>query len=186
MIHGRVIVARARAIRNGFREERRLTRACRGLWFRDGTWSRRCSRSRGVVPPIHRHCCTTNNKDSTHNVQGHARHLSLAEGVQGRAIMIRNTRARILRPQSGRYISRKVITRLPRSFGIANYACMCAATASAYVMTAITCTASALWNAPQFETHSITLPRTSMYVWRWRSMLLYKREMQNDFFVKLI
>lgn len=93
----------------------------------------------------------TNNKDSTHNVQGRAASLTLAEGVQGRAHTPRNTRARnYIRRNPADIFLRKVITRLPRSLGIANYLRMCvararAATAPAYVMTAITCTASALW-----------------------------------------
>jgi len=47
--------------------------------------------------------------------------------VQGRARtshMVRSMRARASR-NPGRYISRKVITRLPRSLGIANYVCVC-------------------------------------------------------------
>lgn len=95
----RVIVARARAIRNGFREERRLTRACRGLGFRDGTRCpsllaiarRRTADHRRVTTPR-----TIRIRLITFRV-ARARHLSLAEGVQGRAHtshMIRNTRAR--------------------------------------------------------------------------------------------
>jgi len=80
-----------------------------------------------VVPADHRRCRATNNKDSTHSVQGRARHLSLGGCARPRARtshMVRSMRARASR-NPGRYISRKVITRLPRSLGIANYVCMC-------------------------------------------------------------
>lgn len=148
-------VARARAIRNGFREERRLTRACRGLEFRDGTRSRRCSRSHGVVPPITAaYCRTTNNKDSTHNVQGRARGISHSRRVC-KAARIRRTwyaiRAPVLAAIRPIYFSQgdHSITTIPRNCELRVYMCTYAraATAPAYVMTAITCTAFALWNA---------------------------------------
>lgn len=64
----------------------------------------------------------------------------------------------------------------------------CAATASAYIMTAITCTAFALRNAPQSKHIRLRYQGRArvVYLRRWRSMLLHGREMtQNNFFVQI-
>lgn len=63
-----------------------------------------------------------------------------------------------------------------------------AATASAYVMTAITCAAFALRNATQSKHIRLRYQGHArvVYLRRWRSMLLHGREMaQNDFFVQI-
>lgn len=85
---------------------------------------------------------------------------------------------------------RKVITRLPRSLGIANYVCVCArARADGY--------GSCVRNDGHYVYRIRVMERIvvrnafdyvakDVYVRRWRSMLSYEREMQNGFFAKLI
>lgn len=137
-------------------------------------------------PVDHRHCCTTNNKDSTHNVQGRARHLSLAEGVQGRA-----HDTQYARPYSGRNPADIFLARWsydyydPSELRITRVVCgygSCVRNDGYYVYRIRVMEHTAVRNAFDYITKDVN-------VWRWRSMLLYKREMQNGvskIFVKLI
>lgn len=81
MIHGRVIVARARAIRSGFRERTPphpcMSKACGSVTAPGPVVARDRAASYRRSPP---RCRTKNNKDSTHNVQGRARGISHSRG----------------------------------------------------------------------------------------------------------
>lgn len=102
---------------------------------------------RQLCPSVSRCSSGANNERSTHNAQGRA--SLIPRGAQGRGAYmyakrcVRNIHiaAAAIRPI---YFLCKEITRLPRSRGIANYACARPATVSAYVMMAITCTAFTL------------------------------------------
>lgn len=155
-----------------------------GRVARDRTASYRRSPSR---------CRTTNNKDS-HNAQGRARGISHSRRVC-KAARIRRVwnaiRAPVLAAIRPIYFSQGDHSITARSLGIANCArvrvCVCVSTGYGsrvrndgyYVYRIRVMERTVVRNAFDYVVKDVG-------VWRWRSMLLYKREMQNGFFVKLI